>query len=123
MRILYAEDNFHVGKSVLRAMAKVGHEVVWVENGAELLAKLDNPGDYDVVVTDNSMPAMTGLEALKKIRADPRFEKLPVIVYSGDSLALAVKELGGEYVAKIKTEDLLDALGRIASALDQDRSL
>jgi CheY-like chemotaxis protein len=39
----------------------------------------------DAVITDIHLPAMSGLEFIARIRRDPRFPALPVIVVSADS--------------------------------------
>ncbi|MDB6122733.1 MAG: Response regulator receiver protein [Pedosphaera sp.] len=46
----------------------------------------------DVVILDLMMPDITGLEVLKKIRAQPEFQQLPVIVFSNTYLSNMVQE-------------------------------
>jgi two-component system sensor histidine kinase and response regulator WspE len=39
-------------------------------------------GEYDLVITDVDMPRMDGIELVKLIRADTKFQKLPVMIVS-----------------------------------------
>jgi len=38
----------------------------------------------DLIVSDNQMPVMTGLEFLVQVRANPHFGSIPFILYSGN---------------------------------------
>jgi CheY-like chemotaxis protein len=47
------------------------------------------------------MPLLSGLEALRRIRADERFRELPVIILSGDHIfKIIVEELNATLVSK-----------------------
>jgi len=42
-------------------------------------------GNFDFLITDWNMPGMTGIDLLKAVRADPRLEKLPVLMVTAES--------------------------------------
>ena len=46
----------------------------------------------DAVILDLMLPKLTGVELMKKIRSEPEFEKLPVIVFSNTYLTHLVQE-------------------------------
>src|SRR5262245_22937699 len=46
----------------------------------------------DAVVLDLMLPKLTGIELMKKIRSEPEFEKLPVIVFSNTYLTQMVQD-------------------------------
>jgi len=78
--ILYAEDD-----SVLRGLSAdilthSGYVVTPVEDGLEAWDALHSDR-YDLLITDNNMPRMTGLELASKTRLEGM--KLPIIVASG----------------------------------------
>jgi CheY-like chemotaxis protein len=78
--ILYAEDD-----SVLRGLSadiltRSGYVVTPVEDGLEAWDALHSDR-YDLLITDNNMPRMTGLELAAKTRREGM--KLPIIVASG----------------------------------------
>lgn len=41
--------------------------------------------DFDLFILDQRLPDLTGLEALQKLRADPRFAHAPVVMVTADS--------------------------------------
>jgi CheY-like chemotaxis protein len=78
IRVLLVEDNLVnqlVAKELLFAMQA---EVVVAENGQQAIDVLAQQS-FDVVLMDIQMPIMDGLTATKKLRADRRYDKLPII--------------------------------------------
>ncbi len=51
-------------------------------DGNDLIAYLQNQPTPDLVFMDINMPYKDGVEALTEIRSDPKFKKLPLIIYS-----------------------------------------
>lgn len=58
--------------------------VVAVPSARQALELLHN-GPVSALVTDLHMPRMDGFELIRRVRADSRFARLPVIVVSGDT--------------------------------------
>lgn len=78
-RIFIAEDNPHLVKIAITKLERAGYEVEIKGTGPTALAAiLANPPD--LAILDVMMPAMTGFEVLAKLRANPKTEKLPVIM-------------------------------------------
>jgi PAS domain S-box-containing protein len=76
--ILMAEDketNVMVVKDYLEYR---GYQVVIAYNGVEALAKAEQVLP-DVILMDVQMPEMDGLEAIRRLRANPRFSEIPII--------------------------------------------
>ncbi len=87
--ILLADDDEDDRLLVREAIAEAGvpGEVRSVPDGAGLLAYLNRAAPYaegsprpGVVLLDLNMPGLDGREALRRIRADPAFSALPVVV-------------------------------------------
>lgn len=43
--------------------------------------------NYDVIVTDLMMPEVDGFEIIRQVRADPRHQKIPILVLSARTLS------------------------------------
>lgn len=69
IRILWADDEMDLLKPQLFFLEKKGYEVETTTNGHDALDLISkNPYGYDLVFLDESMPGITGLETLAKIR-------------------------------------------------------
>ena len=79
-RILVVEDEVEIRHLIVRKLRRSGFEVDEAENGVFAWSYLQ-VYDYDLMITDNSMPKMTGLELLAKLRAARIV--LPVIMATG----------------------------------------
>ena len=84
-------DDSPVNRSVLRAfLKKAGVESIGnAADGEEAIAALDSAvkagRPYDFVFSDLWMPNMNGIEFIEKLRADNRFDKLPVFAVTADA--------------------------------------
>ncbi len=68
IKILWADDEIELLKPQLFFLEKKGYEVVTVTNGHDALDTFDEDKTIDVVFLDESMPGLTGLETLMKIK-------------------------------------------------------
>jgi CheY-like chemotaxis protein len=62
-----------------------GFEVITARNGAEALLRVQEQWP-DLIITDYTMPGMTGLELCKRLRASRVMRLIPIILYTGVSL-------------------------------------
>jgi DNA-binding response OmpR family regulator len=79
-RILVVEDDQDLRPMITEALEQCGYRVDDAANGALGWSAL-NARHYDLVVTDNSMPVLSGVELLKKMRSARVM--VPVIMASG----------------------------------------
>ena len=78
-RILVADDDVDIRELVEFKLTSLGHDVVAVSDGA---AAVDACRDQrpDLAVLDVMMPGMSGLDAVRLIRAEAHLATLPVIL-------------------------------------------
>jgi DNA-binding response OmpR family regulator len=79
-RILLVDDDGGLRQLIAEALADSGYEVDEAADGAEAWRALKS-ASYDLLVTDNNMPKVTGIELFKKVRAARM--ALPVIMATG----------------------------------------
>jgi CheY-like chemotaxis protein len=81
-KILVADDNSNVHKTVTLALADLGVEVVSVNNGDAAVRKLPDVAP-DLVLADIFMPVRNGYEVCEYIKKDSRFSHVPVVLLVG----------------------------------------
>ena len=95
-RILMVEDNPRDEALTLRALKKsnIVNEVVVARDGVEALDYLFGRGAHaerdtsvipQVVLLDLKLPKVDGLEVLRRMRADKRTKRLPVVIFTSSS--------------------------------------
>jgi DNA-binding response OmpR family regulator len=80
-KVLIIEDDPLIVKIYSTRLKADGYEVSSAENGEEgiVVAYRDKP---DLIVLDVMMPRVDGFGVLEKLRADPGFNKTPILMYS-----------------------------------------
>ena len=79
-RILVVEDDPDIRRLNTEVLTDSGYHVEAVEDGVAAWQALNTDG-YDLLITDNNMPRVTGLELIKKMRSEDM--TLPIILMSG----------------------------------------
>jgi CheY-like chemotaxis protein len=83
-RILVVDDNHALRENLAEALELEGFAVAAAADGVAALHLLRDER-FDAVLLDLAMPGMDGGEVLSRIRADPRWDRLRVIVATGHS--------------------------------------
>jgi two-component system, cell cycle response regulator CpdR len=109
LRILYVEDNSLVREVTTELLLQDDRQIVAVETAEEALRAFSEQ-PFDMVITDVSLPAMSGLDLARKI-LDLR-PQAPIIVASGYNLDLPKDKWGLSVRAILKPFDAsqIDAL-------------
>jgi CheY-like chemotaxis protein len=81
-KILVADDNSNVQKTVALALADLGVDVVSVNNGDAAVRKLADISP-DLVLADIFMPVRNGYEVCEYVKKDSRFANVPVVLLVG----------------------------------------
>ncbi len=86
-RVLVVDDYDDARQLLGLILEHVGFQVLLAANGADAveIARRDRP---DVVVMDLFMPGMDGIEATRRIKADPASHEVPVIAYTARTTPL-----------------------------------
>ena len=128
LTVLFADDSIVARRQIERTLDAMKVKYISAINGNEAwkemekiaaLAKMSGEKVSDLVslvLTDVEMPEMDGYILTKRIKSDPRFADIPVIMHSSLS-GMSNQQLGksvgvDEYVAKFEPHKLSEALSR-----------
>ncbi len=96
IKILWADDEIEMLKPQLMFLEEKGYAVTKVTNGHDALDELAE-GDFDVVFLDESMPGLTGLETLSRLRAINT--RVPVVMITKNEEEDLMEEAIGSEIA------------------------
>ena len=116
MKILVVDDDLDVIDLVTRWLVREGHSVSHVVTGPQALEALAADPLPDLVLLDVMLPRVDGFAVLRRLRADERTKRLPVMIVSSfdrDQDVARGRELGADdYLVKPLME--YHFLGRVA---------
>src|SRR5882724_8323199 len=121
-KILVADDNSNVQKTMALALADLGVEVISVNNGEAAVRKLAEISP-DLVLADVFMPVRNGYEVCEFVKKDSRFAHVPVILLVGAFDPLDEKEarrVGADGVLKKPFVPPDPLIAMVMSALEKN---
>ena len=118
MRVLLIDDEQFYFKLLQKPLKDAEYKLEYAKSGTEGLAKIPS-FEPELLIVDLKLPELDGFEILKRLRRDPKFGYVPVIVItSHDELSEKLKafELGADdYLVKpFQPEELVARLGILA---------
>jgi len=124
-RILVIDDEEHIRRMMSLTLEAAGYQVGEAKDGAEGLRLYADGSRWDVVVLDQRMPGMDGLETLRLIKSQNRDARVVMATaYASIELAVDTMKLGAtDFVRKPMTPKVLRnavnaALSKIASSVE-----
>ncbi|MBK7425071.1 MAG: chemotaxis protein CheV [Propionivibrio sp.] len=128
LTVFFADDSVVARKQITRTLEAMNVKYVGAINGREAWNELEKIATYaqasgrkvsdlvSLVLTDVEMPEMDGYILTRKIKTDPRFAGVPVIMHSSLS-GMSNQQLGmsvgvDEYVPKFEAQKLSETLTR-----------
>jgi pilus assembly protein CpaE len=118
MRVLLIDDEQFYFKLLQKALKDAEYQLEYAKSGNEGLGKIPS-FEPEMLIVDLKLPELDGFEILKRLRRDPKFSYIPVIVItSKDELSEKLKafELGADdYLVKpFQPEELVARMGILA---------
>ncbi|MBN1981769.1 MAG: response regulator [Chitinivibrionales bacterium] len=117
MRVLLVDDSSTMRRIQKTQLNNLGvKDILEAENGDDAYSKLSSNMPIDVVLLDWNMPVMDGLTLLKKVRANPSFKEVKIIMCTSESekekVIEALKCGANNYIVKPFTpEGLKEKIG------------
>ncbi|MBX4929205.1 PAS domain S-box-containing protein [Rhizobium binae] len=81
LRILLVDDDTLIAMSSVEMLEDLGHDVVEANSGSQALELVRSGGHFDLMITDYSMPGMTGAQLAQAVRAIR--PALPIVLATG----------------------------------------
>lgn len=88
MKVLLVDDNEELREFLTLSLRESNMDVVAVENGTQALAEVEK-GKFDVLIIDSVMPGEDGIAITQRIRATKAGQRVPILMMSALSTALA----------------------------------
>jgi CheY-like chemotaxis protein len=113
--VMIVDDDIRNVFALTAALEQKGAAVVIARDGQEALDKLAAESQVDMVLMDIMMPVMNGYEAMREIRKQARFTRLPIIALTAkamkDDRELCLSAGANDYLAKpVDTEKLVSLI-------------
>lgn len=122
--IVVVEDIDDLRELLAEVLASEGYHAIMARTGVEAMEKM-NSVLPDLVITDLTMPEMSGGDLVRRMRLSPTLAHVPVIVLTSRERETAVRELGeaAQSVSQIlrKPMNLSELLAAVDTALSERR--
>jgi CheY-like chemotaxis protein len=114
-RILVVDDDALVAYGTMAMLEDLGHTALVANSGEGALKVLAETRAIDIVITDQSMPGMTGLQLAQRVRE--RWPDLPIVLATGHADLAESHGLDQPALAKpFDQNDLTEALAAVVSS-------
>lgn len=105
LTILYAEDDTVLMLNVTEMLEEEGWRVDACLDGLTALEKTEGRNDYDLLLFDNDLPGVSGLELVRRARSLAHRQQTPIIILSATEAGREARAAGANLFLK-KTENI-----------------
>ena len=114
VQYLIVDDDIRNVFALSSRLESYGIQVIYADTGiSAILTLMENP-HIDLVLMDVMMPEMDGYEAIRQIRENPRFKKLPIITVTAKAMPgdreMSLEAGASDYITKPVQSEQLFAL-------------
>jgi len=111
VRALIVDDSRAIRGIIKKILGEIGFEVVEAGHGVEALRCLQEAQNFDVMLVDWNMPEMNGYDFLCKVRANPSYKGVPLMMVTSETelsqMTKALEAGANEYVMKPFTKEVI----------------
>jgi two-component system chemotaxis response regulator CheY len=111
VRALIVDDSRATRGIIRKILSEIGFEVFEAQHGLEALERLKEMGHADVLLVDWNMPEMNGYDFLCSVRANPLYDKVPLMMVTSETemsqMAKALKAGANEYIMKPFSKEVI----------------
>lgn len=116
--IFLVDDSATMLMSLSEILHKAGFRIKTASNGADALSQFNAGAKPDLVITDQNMPGMTGIELVREARKLPAFRFTPILMLTTESQQAKRQEgkaagATGWLVKPVAGKDLLGVIKQV----------
>jgi two-component system chemotaxis response regulator CheY len=118
-KVLVVDDSRSVRDSLFELLSSGGYDVVTAEDGLDGVERIERTTDLSLVICDVNMPRLTGMDLLRRVKSQPAYAKLPILMLTTEGRAEVIREakqLGacGWIVKPVSPNNLLATVRKVA---------
>ncbi len=127
-KIFVVDDTAFMRAGLIKTLVELGcdkNKIVQFENGMEALTRMRENLPCDLILCDWNMPLITGIELLKQVRSEPKWEHIPFVLITTESEKDKVIEaiqykVNGYILKPVNIAKLKESLDNVFSEDDED---
>ena len=122
--ILVVDDDVPTLTLIKEAIVQAGYNAIAESHSANVYHMIENTS-LDLAIIDLDMPEINGYDLIKQIKSDPKFAKLPIIIYTGkENYKDDLKKIDGLFSDLLEKsssniEDLADTMNQMINRYDE----
>lgn len=121
-RAVVIDDSKAIRMILKKTLTDLGYEVAQAGNGREALDLFQqDSGGFSLALVDWNMPEMSGLEFVKRLRSEPRFSRVMLMMVTTETqveqMVAALEAGANEYVMKPFTREIIEDKLRLLGLL------
>jgi two-component system, chemotaxis family, chemotaxis protein CheY len=122
LKAMVIDDSRAIRTIISRTLLQLGYEVAQAANGQEgLLALEQEQENLSLILVDWNMPVMNGLEFVKEVRANSRFDGIKLMMVTTETqmeqMVTALEAGADEYVMKPFTKEIIEDKLRVLGVI------
>jgi CheY-like chemotaxis protein len=118
LTILYAEDFKAIADAVRDTLDMEGWRVEVCADGLAALSRIEGSGHYDLLMFDNELPRVSGLELVRRARQMPHRAWTPIIVVSASEVGAEARRAGADVFLR-KPQDMGLLIGTVRGLIER----
>ena len=112
MKAMVVDDSRAIRMILTKTLSSLGYEVSQAASGDEALTLLPaSGGDLSLILVDWNMPGISGLEFVRRVRANPALSSVTLVMVTTETeveqMATALAAGANEYVMKPFTKEII----------------
>ena len=112
LKFLIVDDSVTMRRIVVNSLRNIGYEnFVEANEGKEAIEKLTSDDKINFVITDWNMPGVSGLDLVKSLRSNAKYETLPILMVTTrgvkEDIIEALQAKVSNYIVKPFTPNIL----------------